>query len=129
MTKTACKILGIVLLLVGLVGFLKHDLLGLHLTTVHNIAHLVTGAIALYFGFIGSAGAAHIFCLVFGVIYLLLGAIGFIAPQVVTAIIQVHGEGISLTPDNIVHLLLGAVFLIVGLLREPQAVQQQMSGQ
>ena len=122
MAKTLCKIFGVVLVLVGIAGFLKHDLLGMHLTTIHNIVHLLTAAIALYFGFYGSDASARAFCQVFGVIYLLLGVGGFVAPDVVAKVIQSHTVtgGENLTPDNIVHLLLGAVFLIVGLLRAPK---------
>jgi Domain of unknown function (DUF4383) len=122
MAKTLCKILGVVLVLVGIAGFLKHDLLGLHLTTIHNIVHLLTAAIALYFGFYGSDATARAFCQIFGAIYLILGIVGFVAPDVVANVIQSHTAtgGENLTLDNIVHLLLGAVFLIVGLLREPK---------
>ena len=122
MAKTLCKIFGVVLALVGIAGFLKHDLLGMHLTMIHNIVHLLTAAIALYFGFYGSDASARAFCQVFGAVYLLLGIGGFIAPDVVANVIQSHTEtgGENLTPDNIVHLLLGAVFLIVGLLRAPK---------
>ena len=47
MAKTLCKILGVVLLIVGLSGFAAPNLLGMHLTPIHNIVHLVTAAIAL----------------------------------------------------------------------------------
>ena len=122
MAKTLCKIFGVVLLLVGIAGFLKDDLLGMHLTMIHNIVHLLTAAIALYFGFYGSDASARTFCQVFGVIYLLLGIGGFVAPDVIANVIQSHsmtGDG-NLTPDNIVHVLVGAVFLIVGLLPAPK---------
>src|SRR5262249_8138666 len=122
MAKLTCKIFGIVLVVVGIVGFFRHDLLGLHLTTIHNIVHLVTAAIALYFGFASSEGAARTFCQIFGAVYALLGILGFIVPKVVATVIQVHGvaDGGNLMADNIVHLVLGAVFLIVGFLRAPQ---------
>jgi Domain of unknown function (DUF4383) len=122
MAKTLCIILGVVLALVGIAGFLKHDLLGMHLTMIHNIVHLLTAAIALYFGFYGTDTSTRAFCQIFGAIYLLLGIGGFIAPAVIANVIQFHTEagGENLTPDNIVHLLLGAVFLIVGLLRAPK---------
>lgn len=122
MAKTLCKIFGVVLALVGIAGFLKPDLMGAHLTPVHNIVHLLTAAIALYFGFIGSDAAARAFCQIFGVIYLALGVVGYIKPNVVASIIQAHNvmEGQSLAPDNIVHIVVGAVFLIVGLLRSPK---------
>jgi hypothetical protein len=109
------------LLLVGIAGFLKQDLLGMHLTTLHNIVHLLTAAIALYFGFAGTASAARTFCIAFGAIYLLLGILGFIAPDIVANIIgHTMAADDSLAPDNSVHLLLGAVFLVVGLLRAPE---------
>jgi hypothetical protein len=56
--------------------------------------------------------------------YLLVGVLGFIAPGVIERTLQIHTttESVNLMPDNIVHLLVGAVFLIVGFLREPQTV-------
>jgi uncharacterized protein DUF4383 len=119
MAKTLCKVLGIVLLIVGLCGFAVPNLLGMHLTPIHNIIHLLTAGIALYLGFAGSAQGAKTFCAVFGAIYLLLGILGFAAPNVVAQIIGHPGPVTSgdLTPDNAVHLLLGIVFLAVGLMR------------
>jgi len=63
MVKSACKILGFVLIAAGIVGFFKHDLAGFYLTTIHNI-HPVTGGAALYFGFTTTVGTAHMFCLI-----------------------------------------------------------------
>lgn len=121
MAKTLCKILGVVMLLVGIAGFFKHDLLGAHLTPMHNIVHLLTAAIALYIGFSGTANAARSFCLIFGAIYLLLGICGFISPGTVASLIghQLSATD-SLTPDNAIHVVLGGVFLVAGLLRAPQ---------
>ena len=118
MVKTFNKIVGVVLLVVGLAGFAMPHLLGMHLTPVHNIVHLLTAAIALYMGFAASVDSARTFSIAFGAVYLLLGLLGFVAPGVVTAVIA-HppvsaGE---LTPDNAVHVLLGAAFLAVGLMQ------------
>jgi uncharacterized protein DUF4383 len=123
MARTLCKLLGVVLLIVGLVGFAMPNLLGMHLTPIHNIIHLLTAAIALYLGFAGSAEGAKTFCAVFGAIYLLLGILGFAAPGVVASVIGHPGPVSSgdLIPDNAVHLLLGIVFLAAGLMR-PAAV-------
>ena len=118
MAKTLCKIAGAALVLAGIAGFVKGDLLGMHLTGIHNVIHLLTGAIALYLGLAGSGSAAKTFCQVFGVIYLLLGVVGFLAPHVIAQIIGADmAMGSSMTPDNIVHLLVGGVFVIVGFLR------------
>lgn len=124
MARTLCKLLGAVLLIVGLVGFAMPNLLGMHLTPIHNIIHLLTAAIALYLGFAGSAEGARTFCAVFGAIYMLLGILGFAAPGVVASIIGHPGPVSSgdLTPDNAVHLLLGIAFLAAGLMRSPAVV-------
>ena len=117
MAKTLCKVAGVVLLVVGLAGFAMPHMLGMHLTPIHNVVHLLTAGLALYMGFAASVGAARTFCTAFGAIYLLLGILGFIAPGVVATVIG-HAGAVSagdLTPDNAVHVLLGAVFLLVGL--------------
>jgi hypothetical protein len=122
MAKAICKILGVVFLIVGLLGFLSPNLLGMHLSGIHNIIHLISAALALYFGFVASPSAARAFSLIFGVIYLLLSGLGFIAPGLVTELLRArHAPGASrgLSADNIVHLLLGALFLIAGLARAP----------
>jgi hypothetical protein len=122
MAKAICKVLGVVFLVVGLLGFIFPNLLGMHLSGAHNIIHLISAALALYFGFAASPSAARTFSLIFGAVYLLLGALGFIAPGSVIGLLQAHhapGGLRSLAADNIVHILLGAVFIIAGLARAP----------
>jgi hypothetical protein len=80
----------------------------------------VTGGAALYFGFTTTVAAARMFCLIMGAIYMILGILGFIAPALITGIIQAHGADVNMLPDNIIHLLFGAAFLIVGWLVAPQ---------
>jgi uncharacterized membrane protein HdeD (DUF308 family) len=120
MAKAICKVLGVVFLILGLLGFVSPHLLGMHLSVAHNIIHLISAALALYFGFVASPSAARTFSLIFGAIYLLIGALGFITPGIVSALLQAHetpGRVYSLAADNIVHLLLGAIFLIAGMAR------------
>jgi len=62
MAKTICKILGVVFLLVGVAGFAAPHLLGAHLTPAHNVVHILSGVVALYFGFAGSLSGAKAFC-------------------------------------------------------------------
>jgi len=81
MAKIVCKLLGIVLLIVGLLGFTHIlDALGAHVGpayATHNLVHIVSGILALYFGFAGSFSSAKGFCLVFGIVYTALGILGF----------------------------------------------------
>jgi hypothetical protein len=115
MAKTVCKILGVVLLLVGLIGFAKHDLLGAHLTGAHNAVHIVSGLIALYFGFAGTLSAAKAFCLVFGVVYLALGILGMALGTGADREWHVASLLILGQADHGIHVLLGVIFLAGGL--------------
>lgn len=115
MAKTVCKILGVVFLLVGLVGFVSPNLLGAHLNAAHNVVHLVSGAVALYFGFAGSLSAAKTFCLVFGLVYLGLGVLGLLLgapPDRMFMLGPLHfGQA-----DHGIHILLGVIFVAGGFL-------------
>ena len=117
MAKTIATLVGIVFILVGIIGFFSHDLLGAHLTKGHNIIHLVSGVISLYLGLKGSLHAAKMFCLIFGAVYLLLGVVGFLlgtgADKIFTLIENRLFFG---TMDHIIHIAIGAIYLIGALL-------------
>jgi hypothetical protein len=118
MAKTVCKILGVVFILVGLVGFVSPGFLGTHLSTTHNLVHLISGAVALYFGFAATLSAARLFCIIFGVVYGLLGICGFLLGSGPDRMFEALASlGLHLgTMDHVVHILLGVVFLAGGFL-------------
>lgn len=120
MAKTTCKILGIVTILAGIIGFFTHGLMGMHMTWAQNIFYLLTGAIAVWYGFTGTSEAAHMYSRIIGTIYLLLGVFGFITPEIIEKILRIDTSAVSanLMTDNIVHLIIGAIFLIAGVLSE-----------
>jgi hypothetical protein len=118
MVKTFNKVVGVFLLVMGLWGLAEPNLMGMHLTPMHNIIHLLTAAVALYMGFAASVSAARTFSIAFGAVYLLLGVLGFVAPGLVTSVIGHPAVSAGeLTPDNVVHVLLGGAFLAVGLMQ------------
>lgn len=124
MANRIATILGIGFLLVGVAGFVAPTLLGAHLSTVHNIIHLVTGAVSLWLGLKGSPGAAKTFCLVFGAVYLLLGIAGFAAGDGDMRMLRVIPGQLELgTMDHIIHVLLGAIYLIGGLMTRTVAAR------
>lgn len=114
MAKTVCKILGVVFVLVGVCGFVKSDLLGAHLTMAHNVVHIVSGLIALYFGFAGALSGAKAFCLVFGVVYLALGILGMALGSAEGRMWHVGPLALGQS-DHGIHILLGVIFLAGGL--------------
>ena len=120
MAKTVCKILGVVFILVGVAGFAAPTLLGAHLNPAHNVVHLVSGAIALYFGFAGSPGAARGFCLLFGLVYLLLGICGWFLGTGAEHMLNLPNAASPVLMlgkmDHIIHILLGVIFLAGGAL-------------
>lgn len=116
MAKTVCKILGVVFLLVGICGFFAPQLLGAHLSPAHNLVHLVSGALALYYGFAGSLSGAKGFCLIFGVVYLALGFLGLFVFGDPAMDRMWHVGPLELARvDHLIHILLGVMFLGGGL--------------
>jgi hypothetical protein len=117
MAKTVCKILGIVFLLVGVCGFFAPTLLGAHLSPAHNVVHIVSGVVAIYFGFAGSLSGARGFCLVFGIVYLALGFLGQFVLGDPAMDRMWHVGPLALgRVDHFIHILLGVIFLAGGLL-------------
>jgi len=119
MAKTVCKLLGVILLIVGLLGFTHLlDPLGAHVGpahATHNLVHIVSGILALYFGFAGSLSNAKGFCIAFGLIYLLLGVVGLVTGTIdIPALKLVLGK-----VDHLIHVVLGIGFLAGGLLTKP----------
>jgi len=114
MAKTVCKILGVVFLLVAVVGFASPTLLSAQLTPPHNVVHILSGVVALYFGFAGSLSGAKAFCLVFGVVYLALGVLGLALGHPPDRTWMVGPLHLG-TADHGIHCLLGIVFLAGGL--------------
>jgi hypothetical protein len=109
MAKTVAKIMGLVLLLVGVLGFTHVlDSLGAHLSPAHNLVHILSGVISLYFGFAGSLSGAKGFCIILGLVYLLLGVLGLVMGEL-------HIGPLMLGKvDHGIHLIVGAIFMAGG---------------
>lgn len=127
MAKTIATIIGIAFLLVGLIGFIMPGPAGFHLSTAHNLIHLVSGAISLYFGLKGTLAGARLFCLVFGATYGLLGIAGFLlgrpgqptmpdmSPD--SRLFPVIPNVLELgTSDHTFHITLMIVYLLAGFM-------------
>ena len=111
--KRFAQILGVVLILIGIVGLLvlgNEVWLGLLNTdVVEDIVHIVTGGLLAYVGF-GRTDLATTrnLVLALGVIYLVVGILGFVVPMMFGLI--PHGYTLF---DDLLHLALGIVSIVL----------------
>jgi hypothetical protein len=102
------QVIGVVLLLVGVVGLVLGNQVWLGLLNVdilEDIVHLITGGLLAYVGF-GRTDLTLTRTVVgvLGVIYLVVGVVGFVVPMIFGLI--PHGYTIF---DNLLHLALGVL--------------------
>ena len=117
--KTLVTLLGVVLLAIGLLGFINDPVLGLFdVNGTHNVIHLTSGALAFLLLARGEAGAI-LFGKIMAVVYGLVTVLGFI---------QVPDGGLLLglvevnTMDHILHLILTVIFAYIGFVNKPASV-------
>jgi hypothetical protein len=104
---------GVLVLVVGLAGFVPAlvtdgKVLGLFLVDpLHNIVHLLTGALAIYASKT-SEQATRTYFKVFGAVYALVTVSGFMTGTGLFGLLPVNEA------DNLLHLFLAALFLYYG---------------
>jgi len=128
--------IGAAFILIGLCGIWKPAFMGMHLTAAHNVIHLASGVVSLYFGLAGSAAAARGFCFTFGAVYALLGVAGmaFGVPGTATMtgmppdprLLRVLPGRLELgTMDHAIHIVIGGTYLLAGFLTHPTGVSHR----
>ena len=70
--------LGIFFVLLALIGVVMPGFMGMHLSMMHNLIHLVTGALALWAGSSDDSRKAYNCAVGLGTVYGLLGIAGFV---------------------------------------------------
>lgn len=115
MLKTLSVVFGIVFLAVGVLGFVPGitsadgHLLGIfHVNAVHNVVHLLSGAVALYAG-MASVDAARWYFRVFGLVYAAVAALGFVYGD--QAILGLVANNMA---DTFLHVVIAAAALVIG---------------
>jgi len=116
MTTTLAWVFGIVLTLVGVLGFVPGIttdmlLLGIfHVDTMHNIVHVVSGlaALAAAYGLYSS----RLYFQVFGVIYGVVTILGFVTGGAILFETNMA--------DNLLHLVIAAAALYIGFMMKAQ---------
>lgn len=110
LVKPVTWLFGVVLTIVGVVGFFMNPVLGIfQVDTIHNIIHLLSGIVAIV-AVSTSEMYARWYLIVFGLVYGLVTVVGFIQQTTVLGLISINAA------DNYLHLAISVVCLAVGLL-------------
>jgi hypothetical protein len=114
MGKTYAVVVGFVLLLVGIIGFVEGDkmMMGLHFNLIHNCIHLVSGLVGLAAGLAGGQKGGRAFAQVFGVVYTIVAIIGFAGAPVYI----VNMLDLNIPMYNYIHVTVGVLGLIAGFM-------------
>ena len=104
--------IGITVLLIGIIGLVLGDarrLIVFNIDIVEDIVHLLTGGVLVYIGFVNRDNAlARSVVGIVGVVYLLVGILGFIAPN----LFGLLPNGYNIW-DNLLHLGIGLASIVV----------------
>jgi len=113
MGKTYAIIVGLVLTIVGIIGFVKGQagMMGMQFSTIHNVIHLATGLIGLAAGLGGGEKGGKGYAKVFGIVYTLVAVLGFAGTP--TALMDMLNLN---TRYNVIHLVVGLLGLLSGFM-------------
>ena len=117
-SKAAALLIGVVFIAVGLLGFIDNPIIGtstnviFHADATHNYVHIGSGLLFVLVALMAPRSAAG-FMKLFGIVYLLIGVLGFInigseGMGKVLGILHVNGA------DNFLHIGLGLIIFIAG---------------
>ena len=112
MAQTLAWVFGVILVVVGILGFVpgittNNMLLGIFMVDgLHNIIHIVTGLAALAAAW--GMYRTRLFFQVFGVVYAVVAVVGLVQGNTVLGRITTN------MADHILHLALAVVFLWLG---------------
>jgi len=109
MASWVVGLIGVVLTLVGILGFVSGPvLLVFGINPLHNFVHLASGILGLLAAGVSGKRWASLYARAFGIIYVMVALIGFVAPRLMASLLAIN------MPDNWLHLGLGIVLSIVG---------------
>ncbi len=117
--KMACRFFGGIFVVLGILVAVG----GLPVDKYHNLMTLLWGGLALGVSFLG-ATAAKRFCIASGAFYLTLAVLGLIIGNPAMSGAWHLGPMLLHTGDHIFHMVLGSIFLAMGLISDPQWVRK-----
>ncbi len=121
MAKTYALVFGIAYVVVALVEVIFRNVMGglLFFTPIHNGVHWATGVLGLVAFWMGMS-ASKLYAKVFGVVFLLVAILGFVAPDFLGSVLQYPVSWLY----NVVHLVTGLAGIYAGFMVK----ESQMTG-
>ncbi len=120
MAKKWAMVFGIVFIVIGLLGFISNPIVGragyFMTNGLHDLVHIISGIIMLVVAMKNDKAASTVL-IIFGFVYLLVTILGFLG---ITLGLDING------PDNLLHLVLAVVFLVVGYSQKPKMMGPAM---
>jgi len=119
--KTAAIIIGLIFVAVGLLGFVSNPVVGdsanviFHTDKVHNIVHIVSGALFLLVA-LTAPSSAGFYLKIFGIVYLALGLYGLFTMGT-DETKQLLGFLHVNKADNYLHIALGIIIFLAGTMK------------
>lgn len=115
LNKTIATVFGVVFIAVGLLGFFMNPtLIVFGVNGLHNVVHLASGAVLLAGAMMNDGRNARTVNMVFGGVYLLVAALGFITPALTAALLESNADAFPYA-DAILHAVLGVTLVGSGL--------------
>lgn len=117
--KTAALVIGVIFIAVGLLGFVDNPIVYdstdaiFHADSTHNMVHIVSGVLFVFIA-LASPSSARTFIVLFGLVYLALGIWGMLTVGA-DGMATLLGFLLVNENDNYLHIGLGAVILLAGL--------------
>ena len=110
LAKAYLVVSGMILMVVGVAGFFRHEMFHLTFPPAHNLFHLLSGIVALWASFGGTPAGPRRFGLIFGTVYVLVALAGFSGLQ------DLGAMRLGLNAQfNFIHLGVGLLSLLAGL--------------
>jgi hypothetical protein len=127
MMKAVSTALGVILCIIGVVGFFSHDFLDMDLNPLHDVILLAFGVVSLYVGINGSRTAARNMCRVLGVVFAILGIMtlfadagtataGNVSIDAPNVLKLIPGHLEYTTADGVRDIIVGLVGLVAGFM-------------
>jgi hypothetical protein len=109
MAKVYAVVMGALLLLFGIFGFLRTDFFDLHFSPAHNWIHLLSGVFGLWAGLDKKGYGAKMYAQMLGVFYTVVAIAGFAAvPEFLMNMLDLN------TSYNVIHIVVGLLGVLSG---------------